>query len=46
MKFLASVLTVAAGVALLPTGLAQTSGNNAKLALNSMRLSSRAIESS
>lgn len=35
MKFLASVLTVAASVALLPAGLAQMSGGNAKLALNS-----------
>jgi hypothetical protein len=35
MKFLASVLTIAASVALLPAGLAQMSGGNAKLALNS-----------
>lgn len=30
MKFLASVLTIAASVALLPAGLAQMSGGNAK----------------
>ena len=35
MKFLASVLTIAASVTLLPASLAQMSGGNAKLALNS-----------
>jgi hypothetical protein len=36
MKFLASVLTLAASVALLPAGLAQVSAGNAKPALNSL----------
>jgi hypothetical protein len=35
MKFLASVLTIAASVALLPAGFAQMSSGNAKPALNS-----------
>ena len=35
MKFLASVLTIAASAALMPVGLAQMSNSSAKLALNS-----------